>query len=146
MKLSSLRKLALAFVASIFVSGNLIYADEPAQGSAPTPISPAVLQQSNMDETVTSPTVQHVQPSPLIRDADDPFEGTWDIEVSWRHPLNGDYEALHRALTTVNFMASGAFTYGITWRGGSETWHYECELSSEFVPDYGVQQNSEAAT
>lgn len=43
-------------------------------------------------------------------------------------------------------VISGTVVYWVTWRGGSETAHYECELSSEYVPDYGVAELQQTPT
>ncbi len=41
-------------------------------------------------------------------------------------------------ITRVNLTAAGSISFCVGWRGGNETWHFECELTSEFVPDYGT--------
>lgn len=43
-------------------------------------------------------------------------------------------------VTKVSICGGGGVLYAVTWRGGAETYHYECELSSEYVPDYGVAE------
>lgn len=42
-------------------------------------------------------------------------------------------------ITGIQVRANDSLLYGVTWRGGSESWHFECELSSEFVPDFGAE-------
>lgn len=54
-------------------------------------------------------------------------------------------DAVRGMVTSVCITASGAYVYSVTWRGGSETRHYECELTSEYVPDFGVNPAEEAA-
>lgn len=46
-------------------------------------------------------------------------------------------------ITRVTLNAAGSLLYLITWRGGTETGHFECELSGEYVPDYGVCESSQ---
>ena len=49
-------------------------------------------------------------------------------------------------ITRVTFAASGSYIFAVTWRGGTETWHFECELTAEYVPDNGmcgVEKDSE---
>jgi len=41
-------------------------------------------------------------------------------------------------VTQVRIAGSGSVTYEVTWRGNTVTCNYESELSTEFVPDYGV--------
>jgi len=39
-------------------------------------------------------------------------------------------------VTAVSFRPGGSRTYGVTWSGGTESWHHEIELSSEYVPEW----------
>lgn len=38
-------------------------------------------------------------------------------------------------VTGISIRPNG-FCYMVTWRGGGETYHYECELTAEFVPTF----------
>lgn len=38
----------------------------------------------------------------------------------------------------VRFSPHGFPLYDVAWRGNSMTPHWECELTQEFVPDFGV--------
>jgi hypothetical protein len=38
-------------------------------------------------------------------------------------------------VTGVN-IRPGGLHYGVTWGSGSESWHYEYELTPEFVADF----------
>lgn len=60
--------------------------------------------------------------------------------------VNG--ECVPGMITRLAIVPNGAHSYAVTWRGANETWHYECELTSEYVPDYGAceQHGDEAAT
>lgn len=43
-------------------------------------------------------------------------------------------------VTRLTICANGAISYAVTWRGGNETFHYDCELTSEYLPDYGTAE------
>jgi hypothetical protein len=43
-------------------------------------------------------------------------------------------EPMRGMITAVTFKSSGLPLYAVTWGSGSETWHYECEISAEYVP------------
>lgn len=49
-------------------------------------------------------------------------------------------------VTRVNIVAHDAVSYGVTWCGGSETWHYECELTAEYLPDFSTIESSGEAS
>ena len=48
-------------------------------------------------------------------------------------------------ITGVMFNANNSITYEVTWAGGSSTWCYDVELSTEYVPDYGRDGGSDHA-
>lgn len=50
--------------------------------------------------------------------------------------VNG--EQIPGMVTRLTMTVSGSVTYGVTWRGGSETWHFDAELTTEYVPDFGT--------
>lgn len=44
-------------------------------------------------------------------------------------------EKLTGMITGIALKPTG-LTYAVTWGTGTETWHYEMELTSEYVPDF----------
>lgn len=39
-------------------------------------------------------------------------------------------------ITIISIRPHGYVLYCVVWRGGSETWHSDFELSTEYVPDW----------
>jgi hypothetical protein len=52
-------------------------------------------------------------------------------------------EAMRGMVTSVNIHQNDTVTYLVMWANKTETWHYDCELSSEFLPNYGEAQSAE---
>lgn len=46
-------------------------------------------------------------------------------------------EKVKGKITAISIRPTGT-TFGVTWGTGSESWHYDFELSDEFTPDYAT--------
>ncbi len=49
-------------------------------------------------------------------------------------------------VTCVSVVAHGALCYRVGWRGGADSIHYECELTSEYVPNYDTADSQREAS
>lgn len=45
-------------------------------------------------------------------------------------------ERMPGMITGISIKPGGSVIYGVSWGDGSEDFHYACEMSSEFVPDW----------
>lgn len=47
-------------------------------------------------------------------------------------------------VTAVQFAVNGGVLTRVSWSNRTETWHYEAELSTEYVPDFAREAESKA--
>jgi hypothetical protein len=93
-------------------------AAEEIRGSAPQPLAPAFPSYQSGTNEFPGVSDEPAAGGKPVRDADDRFEGSWDLNVSFRRPLNGDYVAVHRATTTFNILGTARSWIGLELGGG----------------------------
>lgn len=68
---------------------------------------------------------------------------THTIETAYWHGdivyLRVSKERKAGMVTRLSMTANGSVTYGVTWDGGADAWHFACELTGEYIPDFGSE-------
>jgi len=53
-------------------------------------------------------------------------------------------EQVRGMVTQITLRSGSSPLYGVTWGSGTESWHYEYELSTEFLPWYPLGYQEQA--